>query len=430
MISKKASDYFQLSTFESTLVSIIKSAYKALQLKEERIFIIGGFVRDKILGNSIRDYDFICNHNDHRKLALYLSTNASAFGIQNCHTHKLSAKTCKDDWLFKFTLKGKEIEIKSYSCKLSEDTIKRDFTINAVYYDIFSQNLLDYCGGISDIHNKIIKTVCSCEKTFGDSFERFIRLARFSIKGLTIDHNVVDYIRVFFDTKKYEGLKINWKSVALQLDRIFESKNTCYIFDNLRTLSILNCLHKEFKHYSNTNTIYKETVRLLQKLEIVLYNPVFMDFITKNLEEKTDYKKLCKELKKAAVAYIFTRRKNFVDFQSIEDLEFKFNIEHKHDPCLQKLLKSFDYGNETYFPYYFDKYSKYPFLGLILLIKNWPTKDLRGQSSIEKIINNENFLKHYKLNDKQVESFQDAHSFISNAQDLQHLLNRLKIDNA
>lgn len=399
----KAKELLNLDSTETRLIQIMTSSFEKLELKKEGLFLIGGFVRDKVFNQEIRDYDFICSKFNFFKLTRHLEANADKLGLSKFTIHRLSAKTCKGDYLFKCVFLNKEIEIKMYSCKLIEDTAKRDFTINSVYFDIFSHNLLDYCNGIRDIHNKLLITVNPFDKTFDDSFERFIRLARFGVKGLTIDYDLIDKTKSYFKTQQYKKVKVNWQSVALQMDRAFESESTAQIFDNLKRLCIINCLHNEFKHFATADLIYNETVILLHKLDTVLYHPLFKRFITNTLGESFEYVKTCGELKKAAVAYVFLRRDLFGDFTNINDLGLKIQVRHTYEPCLQKLLKSFNFGKMDDYLCFFDKDSKYPFLGLILIVKGYSVKDLKASAQIKVITESKYFARFWPQKHSEVD---------------------------
>ncbi len=63
---------------------------------------------------------------------------------------------------------------------ISLDSRRRDFTCNAVYYDIVADSFADPLGGIGDIRAKILRTADSPDKVFGEDGLRLLRLARFS----------------------------------------------------------------------------------------------------------------------------------------------------------------------------------------------------------------------------------------------------------
>ena len=63
---------------------------------------------------------------------------------------------------------------------IAEDALRRDFKCNAIYYDITGKKIIDILGGVSDIENKILDTVCEPDKVFSVDGLRLMRLARFA----------------------------------------------------------------------------------------------------------------------------------------------------------------------------------------------------------------------------------------------------------
>ena len=71
---------------------------------------------------------------------------------------------------------------------LEEDVWRRDFTINALYYNIADFSLLDYCGGIADIKNKLIRIIGDPATRYQEDPVRLLRAVRFAGKlGFTLE---------------------------------------------------------------------------------------------------------------------------------------------------------------------------------------------------------------------------------------------------
>ena len=69
--------------------------------------------------------------------------------------------------------------ITEFTEDIKEDAVRRDFKCNAVYYDITNAKYVDPLGGIEDIKNKVLDTVCAADKVFSNDGLRLMRLARF-----------------------------------------------------------------------------------------------------------------------------------------------------------------------------------------------------------------------------------------------------------
>ncbi len=138
-------------------------------------------------------------------------TNIKSIVLEN--EEKIELLGITDDFFFlqESPLSGKKVEsikltfsggkyLKLDLRALEENDIKtdsntRDFTINAIYYDVFEDKFIDLVNGIQDIDAKIIKTIVSPEKTFHNSPSRLFRLLKASSKyDFSISQNILDYI--------------------------------------------------------------------------------------------------------------------------------------------------------------------------------------------------------------------------------------------
>jgi len=75
---------------------------------------------------------------------------------------------------------------------VADDAFRRDFTVNALYYDVTSHEILDYVGGIEDIQNKRLRFIGNPPDRLAEDPVRFLRAVRFAAKlGFTIDAEIL-----------------------------------------------------------------------------------------------------------------------------------------------------------------------------------------------------------------------------------------------
>lgn len=138
-------------------------------------YLVGGCVRDGIIGEEPNDYDFC--------------TNANASQVVDV----LKANDIKYNDEFSFinytiaTVNEMDIDIsKFHGDTIEEDLRKRDLTINAIAYDIESDSFVDVCGGIEDIENRIVRII---DKDYLlESPQVTLKAMRFSLQyGFRID---------------------------------------------------------------------------------------------------------------------------------------------------------------------------------------------------------------------------------------------------
>lgn len=155
-------------------------------------FIVGGFVRDKILNRKIKDADIVCE-GDGIKLAhasaAKLSPHPNVSFFKNFGTAQIKIFLEKLPFEIEFVGARKE----SYNRDsrkpdvmpgtIEEDRMRRDFTINTLSVSLGKNNfleLIDPLNGLQDIENKVIKTPLPPAQTFIDDPLRMMRAIRFA----------------------------------------------------------------------------------------------------------------------------------------------------------------------------------------------------------------------------------------------------------
>lgn len=197
------------------------------QFPKADIFLVGGAVRDVILNRETKDFDFVVrgvNKNDLEKfLAKHGKVNlvGKKFGVFKFKpTVKPQARGRKEGWTgteldialprteHSIGLTGayRDFKINSNAkLKIEDDLSRRDFTINAIAWDITQQKIIDPFGGLEDLKKKIIKAVGKPELRFKEDYSRMLRAIRFACQlNFTIE------LRTWQEIKK-EIKKLNKK---------------------------------------------------------------------------------------------------------------------------------------------------------------------------------------------------------------------------
>lgn len=145
------------------------------------LYLVGGAVRDSIMGIKGADYDFASSATPEETSALF--TRVIPTGIRHG-----TVTVPFQGRLFEVTTyridgdygDSRHPDAVSYTRSLTEDLARRDFTINAIAYDPISRRLIDPHGGRADITARVIKTVGSAEDRFGEDALRMLRAVRFA----------------------------------------------------------------------------------------------------------------------------------------------------------------------------------------------------------------------------------------------------------
>lgn len=146
-------------------------------------YLVGGCVRDLLLGYDIYDYDFATNARPEQVMKLF--RRVAPTGLKHGTVTVLFAgmefevTTYRADGKY---LDGRRPESVSFSDTLQEDVLRRDFTINGLAYDMKNDVVIDLVGGIDDLGRGIIRTIGNPLDRFGEDGLRTYRACRFSAK--------------------------------------------------------------------------------------------------------------------------------------------------------------------------------------------------------------------------------------------------------
>ena len=155
-----------------------------------RLYMIGGTSRDFLLNRDVLDYDFVTDATPEEMKSFLSEAN---YRFEKFGTVRLKIDGKHIDIT---TLRKEDEYIDSrhpskiiFSKDLKEDYVRRDFTINAIYIDE-KYEISDFCGGISDLNNKIIRFIGEPSKRIKEDPLRILRGERFAYKlGFKIEEN-------------------------------------------------------------------------------------------------------------------------------------------------------------------------------------------------------------------------------------------------
>ena len=146
-------------------------------------YLCGGCVRDALLGKKPKDYDIATSAPPDLVERLFQKTVpiGKAFGVVlvegtdgvYCEVATFRSESGYAD--------GRRPDAVTFSTA-EEDARRRDFTMNALFYDHFERRVLDYVGGVSDIEKRVLRTVGEPEERFREDHLRLLRAARFAAR--------------------------------------------------------------------------------------------------------------------------------------------------------------------------------------------------------------------------------------------------------
>jgi len=158
------------------------------------VFLVGGAVRDAILGCLNKDFDFVVRSIPRKKLEVWLKENGrvdlvgSRFGIYKFLPHGFETGQPIDIALPRIehstqdSLGGaRDIETQSdESLPVETDLSRRDFTFNAMAFEVRTARMVDPFEGMKDLEKRLIRAVGEPEARFREDLSRLLRAIRFA----------------------------------------------------------------------------------------------------------------------------------------------------------------------------------------------------------------------------------------------------------
>lgn len=167
---------------EIPLTSDILKMSKIFKKNNFKLFLVGGAVRDFLLKQKIKDFDLATDavpdkvEEMMQEAGFRTLPTGKAFGVINVFTNQgeYEIATFRTD-----IGSGRRPDSVEFT-NIEGDVKRRDLTINALFYDIDTKEIVDLVGGVDDLKKGVVKTVGAPEDRFGEDRLRILRAIRFA----------------------------------------------------------------------------------------------------------------------------------------------------------------------------------------------------------------------------------------------------------
>ncbi|KFY88970.1 hypothetical protein V500_06019 [Pseudogymnoascus sp. VKM F-4518 (FW-2643)] len=253
----------QESKLRNLLLDVARHIDESKEIKERlELRFAGGWVRDKLLAIPSNDIDTAINsmtgYAFSLKMKEYLDVpeNRLKHGIENVsNLHKIAANPEKSKHLETVTTKllGYDLDFvnlrkETYTVDsrnpqmefgtAREDALRRDATINALFYNIHTDEVEDFAGGLADLDARLIRTPLEPHQTFVDDPLRVLRLIRFASRlnfRIDADSELSMGDPAILDALK---LKISRERIGVEIEKMLSDNNTRTAFELIDRLGL------------------------------------------------------------------------------------------------------------------------------------------------------------------------------------------------
>jgi len=177
--------------------------------------LAGGCVRDMLLGKKPKDYDVVTDAAPAEVCKIFRRTIkvGAKFGviIILADSQQVEVATFRTETGYTDGRRPDKVSFTS----AQQDALRRDFTINGMFYDPLQKKVIDYVGGQKDLKSKNLRTIGKADERFSEDYLRMLRAVRFAAQlDFEIEKNTLIAV------KKYSGriTKISGERIAAELE--------------------------------------------------------------------------------------------------------------------------------------------------------------------------------------------------------------------
>ena len=169
-----------------------------------RLYLVGGSVRDAMLGGIGHDLDFTTSASPGETHAILSDFTPSTWDIgRDFGTIGAMKREGDKEWQIEITTfradayePGSRKPVVAFGERIEEDLVRRDFTVNAMAVDVVAGEFVDPWGGLHDLADGVLRTPAPAEVSFSDDPLRMLRAARFASRlGFRVAPEVQDAMR-------------------------------------------------------------------------------------------------------------------------------------------------------------------------------------------------------------------------------------------
>lgn len=246
----------------------VKSILETLQDKGFEAYAVGGCVRDILLGITPKDFDLATNAHPEEIKALFRNCRLIGRRFRLAHIHFgreiIEVATFRghaednEGSRIEHPETGMIVHDNQYGT-LEDDVWRRDFTANALYYNLKDGSLIDYTGALEDLKAKKLVLIGETSKRFVEDPVRMLRAIRLSTKlGLTLSEEVKTQIR----TSSHLLSHVAIARLFEELLKLFVTGHARTTYEELTDAGLLTFLIPQTEQLAEEQPLFQDLINL------------------------------------------------------------------------------------------------------------------------------------------------------------------------
>ena len=254
--------------------ALARDVIAKLRAAGHRAYLVGGCVRDVLLGVTPKDYDVATDARPDRIMDLFPNSGrvGAHFGVVLVRNvfDQIEVATFRSDREYS---DGRRPDAVHFETDPAQDARRRDFTINGLMMDPDSSEVFDFVGGRADLEHRVIRAIGDAEERFREDHLRLLRAVRFAAR---LDFQIAP--ATFEAIRRNHALiaKVSCERIREELTRILTEGGARYGFELLDATGLLEVLLPEIAamkgveqppQYHPEGDVWKHTLLILEQFD-------------------------------------------------------------------------------------------------------------------------------------------------------------------
>ena len=246
--------------------TLVKNGYEA--------YLVGGCIRDLLLGLQPKDFDIATSATPEQIHKVFKRSRIIGRRFKLVHI-MFSARKYIEVATFragkvKTSNKGQVIRDNFYG-SLKDDVFRRDFTVNALYYDVVKFQVIDYVNGLEDLKASQINIIGRASERFEEDPVRMIRAIRFKVK---LEAELNPEISKNINSNAYLLKNIPSARLYEEVIKLFHNENSIGVYKELLNFGLFNFLFSQTQESLFINSTLINTSKRIKRGDSV--TPAFL----------------------------------------------------------------------------------------------------------------------------------------------------------